>query len=260
VTPDSGHASDAPDITITGSNFQPGVRVRIGGVVSPDVELMGPTMLSVEPPALSPGTLNDVRVTNPGGGNDLVAKAWFANFGDVPQSHLFQPAVERVFRYGVTSGCGAGNFCPDLALTRGEAAKFLLKAKHGPAYTPPPPRGIIFLDVPASAPFAAWIEQLWAEGISGGCGAGKFCPAEKLNRTSLAVLMLKAIHGGAYRPPAGVGLFSDVPISSNIYAGWIEQFYREGITSGCGTKKFCPSRLTSRGEMAVFLARGFDVP
>jgi hypothetical protein len=259
MTPDSGHAARAPEVTITGSNFQPGLSVRIGGLAAPEVDVLGPTKIAVEPPSLPPGTLNDVRVINPGGGADLLPKAWFANFGDVSQGHLFQPAVEKVFRYGVTSGCGGGNFCPDLSLTRGEAAKFLLKAKHGPAYTPPPPRGTVFLDVPKTAPFAAWIEQLWAEGVSGGCGSGNFCAGEKLNRASLAVLLLKAKHGGGYRPPAAVGLFADVP-ASNTYAAWIEQFFREGVTSGCGASTFCPSKLTSRGEMAVFLARGFELP
>lgn len=259
MTPDSGQPSGGVDATITGSNFQPGVAVRIGGIAVPEVVFVGPTVLSVEPPALPPGTLNDVLVVNPGGLSDSLPKAWFANFGDVPQTHLYQAAVEKAFRNGVTSGCGGGNFCPDLSLTRGEAAKFLLKAKHGAAYVPPPPRGTVFLDVPATAPFAPWIEQLWVEGISGGCGAGKFCSSDKLNRASLAVLLLKAKHGGAYRPPEAVGIFSDVP-ASDPYAAWIEQFYREGVTSGCGASTFCPTRLTSRGEMAVFLSRGFELP
>ena len=34
----------------------------------------------------------------------------------------------------------------------------------------------IFGDVPASDPFARWIERLAAEGFTGGYGGGNFCP------------------------------------------------------------------------------------
>ncbi len=88
------------------------------------------------PPQLPPGTLNDVVVTNPGGGAATKAKAWFADFADVPHTDFLQPAVEKMVRNAVTSGCGGGNYCPAYSLTRAEAAKFLLRAKHGALYLP----------------------------------------------------------------------------------------------------------------------------
>ena len=148
---------------------------------------------------------------------------------------------------------------PGVLAHPGRGRQVLLGAKHGPAYMPPPPRGTVFLDVPKSDPFAGWIEQLWSEGISGGCGAGKFCGPATLNRATLAVLLLKATHGAAFRPPAGTGVFSDVPYT-DVYAGWIEQLSREGITSGCGASTFCPEKVATRGEMALFLVRAFDLP
>jgi hypothetical protein len=43
---------------------------------------------------------------------------------------------------------------------------------------------------------------------------------------------------------------------------WIDQFYREGITTGCGTGPliYCPEREVTRAEMAVFITRAFDLP
>ncbi len=259
MTPDSGPASGAMLVTLTGSNFVSGATVRIGGAIATGVNVSSPTQILLTPPALPPGTLHDIVVQNPGGGSASKTKVWFADFRDVPHTDLIEPAVEKLVRNGVTSGCGGGNYCPALSLTRAEAAKFLLKSKHGAAYVPPPPKGTVFLDVPKSDPFAGWIEQLWAEGISGGCGAGNFCGSATLNRATLAVLLLKATRGAAYRPPAAIGMFSDVP-ATNIYAGWIEQLYRDGITSGCGASLFCPAKLASRGEMALFLVRGFALP
>jgi hypothetical protein len=69
-------------------------------------------------------------------------------------------------------------------------AVFLLKAEHGPAYVPPPCTGT-FLDVPCSSNFAVWIEQLFHEGVTGGCGGGNYCPQSPNTRGQMAVFLQK---------------------------------------------------------------------
>jgi hypothetical protein len=49
-------------------------------------------------------------------------------FGDVPKNHPYFRAIEALAASGITSGCGAGNFCPGQPVTRGELAKFLSNA------------------------------------------------------------------------------------------------------------------------------------
>jgi hypothetical protein len=49
-------------------------------------------------------------------------------FGDVPTSHLFFQFIEALAKSGITGGCGAGNYCPEAPLTRGQMAVFLAKA------------------------------------------------------------------------------------------------------------------------------------
>jgi hypothetical protein len=44
---------------------------------------------------------------------------------DVPTSHPFFRFIEALARAGITSGCGAGAYCPDSAVTRGQMAVFL---------------------------------------------------------------------------------------------------------------------------------------
>lgn len=51
-----------------------------------------------------------------------------ATFLDVPTGHPFFQFVEALVDPGITAGCGAGNYCPDAALTRGQMAVFLAKA------------------------------------------------------------------------------------------------------------------------------------
>jgi hypothetical protein len=162
-------------------------------------------------------------------------------------------------RSGITAGCGSGRYCPDAAVSRAQMAVFLLKAKHGASYVPPPATGTVFSDVPASAFAASWIERLAAEGITSGCGAGKYCPNDVVTRGSMAVLLLKAEHGSAYVPTAATGLFSDVPVSDPL-APWVEQLAAEGVTAGCGGGKFCPNSANTRGQMAVFLVKTFTLP
>src|SRR6185503_2330588 len=105
-------------------------------------------------------------------------------FADVPASHPFARWIEQLFHDGITGGCATGplRYCPDAGVTRAQIAVFLLRAKHGAGFTPPPATGTVFADVPASDPFAPWIEQLAAEGITGGCGGGNYCPTDAVTR------------------------------------------------------------------------------
>ena len=56
----------------------------------------------------------------------------------------------------------------------------------------------MFPDVPASSAFCPWIEQLVADGVSGGCGDGtKFCPDQPVTRGQLAMFLERAMRGTA---------------------------------------------------------------
>ena len=51
-----------------------------------------------------------------------------AAFNDVPTDHPQFRFIEALVASGITVGCGAGNYCPEAALTRGQMAVFLAKA------------------------------------------------------------------------------------------------------------------------------------
>ena len=111
-------------------------------------------------------------------------------FADVPAGSFAADWIEQLANEGITGGCGGGNYCPDDPVTREQMAVFLLKSKHGALYVPPPATGV-FADVPAGRPFAPWIEQLAAEGITGGCGGGNYCPNNPVTRGQMAVFLSK---------------------------------------------------------------------
>ena len=114
-------------------------------------------------------------------------------FSDVPTDAFASAWIEEFAAEGMTKGCGSGNYCPAGTLTRGEMSVFVLRTRHGSAYRPPDPVGV-FVDVPASYLFARWIEELAAEGITAGCGGGKFCPDDLVTRAQLSAFLARAFH------------------------------------------------------------------
>jgi uncharacterized repeat protein (TIGR03803 family) len=196
-------------------------------------------------------------------GGGVVFKFGLGCFFDVPPTDLFSPFICTVARDGITAGCGGDNYCPDSPITRAQMAVFLLKAEHGSSYTPPACKGI-FLDVectPTPAFAVDWIEQLSTEGITGGCGGGDYCPTDPVTRAQMAVFLLRAQHGSGYTPPACHGIFADVPCPGGFAVNWIEQLYAEGVTSGCSSSPllYCPDSASTRGQMAVFLTKTFNL-
>lgn len=181
------------------------------------------------------------------------------SYPDVPDADPFWSSVDAAAMNAVTAGCGGGKFCPDDPTLRSTVAVFLLRAKNGVSYAPPPATGTIFGDVPADAAAAPYIEELAREGVTAGCGGGDYCPGAPVRRSEAAVLLLKAEHGGDYAPPPATGLvFSDVPADA-FAADWIEQFALEGLTAGCGGGKFCPDAPVSRAQAAAFVVLTFGL-
>jgi hypothetical protein len=138
-------------------------------------------------------------------------------------------------------------------------AVFLLKAKHGAAYTPPNCAGV-FGDVPCPGPFTNWIEDLAAQGITGGCGGGNYCPNNTVTRKQMAPFLMKTLYGSSHTPPACAGIFSDVPCPGT-FTDWIEELYGLGITGGCVSSplQYCPDNPNTRAQMAVFLVKTFNL-
>lgn len=114
-------------------------------------------------------------------------------FADVPKGSWAAPAIEQIYRDGVTAGCGSGPliFCPGHLLTRAELAILLLRARYGITYVPPPATGQIFADVPASHWAGRWIEQLYREGITAGCSLNprQFCDRRNISAWELNVFV-----------------------------------------------------------------------
>ena len=180
-------------------------------------------------------------------------QAALPTFSDVPPGDPAFPFVEAVFRAGLTSGCGGGQFCPDNRISRAEMAVWLVLAM---GKTDVPPRRL-FNDVTPATLGAGYIERLAADGITAGCGNGNFCPNAQVTRRQLAVFLVAASGRTPVVPQTGI--FADVPPGSPA-AGFIERLAVDGITAGCGNGNFCPDAFATRRQAAIFLARAFNLP
>jgi hypothetical protein len=198
-------------------------------------------------------------------GNDFaVARYLDTVFADVLPDHWAWSYIERLYEAGITAGCGTSPlvYCPENTITRAQMAVLLLRGMHGSSYVPPSPgTSTGFGDVPPGYWAGAWIKELAAEGITSGCGNGNYCPEVPVTRDQMAVFLLRSEHGAAYSPPVVVGGPGFADVSDNHWAAtWIKQLVNEGITAGCGGGNYCPAAAVTRGEMAVFLVRTFNLP
>ena len=182
-------------------------------------------------------------------------------FDDVPVGYWADKFVHAVAGAKITHGFN-GNFNPDNEMTRGTMARWLLLGRYGNTYAPPVCQGI-FADVDCdTTPNADWIEALYNEGITSGCGTNplRYCPDAIVTRRQMAIFLLKAKEPLGYTPPACQGtIFGDVDCSKYSDA-WIEELYNRGITAGCGGGNYCPEATTTRAQQSVFVTKTWDLP
>lgn len=135
--------------------------------------------------------------------------------------------------------------------------------------------GNSFGDVPSSHWAYKFVETLYHNGVTAGCGPAAYCPLATVTRGQMAVFIARVISGGVIPPqgtvpglgdydcqPGGISLFNDVaPNDPRCPA--IHYVAANGITAGCGAGNYCPEASTTRGQMAVFLAKslaGNNIP
>ncbi len=98
-------------------------------------------------------------------------------------------------------------------------------------------------------------EILWLyyEGITGGCGGGKFCPTGSVTREQMASFLARALK----LPATTTDYFTDDDASA--HEGDINRVAAAGITGGCDTNRYCPRSNVTREQMASFLVRALKL-
>ena len=108
------------------------------------------------------------------------------------------------------------------------------------------------------SPFTGDIIWLANRGITRGCVADgtEFCPTDTVTRGQMAAFLVRAL---GLTDDGGGNTFTDD--DGSIFEDDIAKLAASGITRGCNADgtKFCPEQRVTRGQMAAFLTRAFNL-
>lgn len=102
-------------------------------------------------------------------------------FDDSLSAH--EPDINRIAEARVTEGCGPGRYCPRGTITRAEMASFLARALNLPA------AGRDYFSDDQGSLHEDAINRLAAAGITTGCTATTYCPANPVTREQMAAFL-----------------------------------------------------------------------
>jgi len=129
---------------------------------------------------------------------------------------------------------------------------------------PAGPAEASFSDVPTDHWAYRYVEYVRARGIVTGFPDGSFDPDAQVTRAQAAAFLARALAtptdtGGlvGYEPPA-TPTFSDVPAGHWAYS-YVEYLTAAGVVSGYEDARYVPDGLCNRGQIAVYLARAFEL-
>ena len=141
------------------------------------------------------------------------------------------------------------------------AFTLLLAAVLPPAPVPAWDGSVEYSDLEQAGRHREAIEALQAKGILAGteCEPRGFCPRQELPRWVMAVWIVRAVDEQSLLPTES-SRFADVD-SDLWWAPYVQRLGELGITRGCAVNpdRFCPQQWVTRGEMAAFLTRAFDL-
>jgi len=183
-------------------------------------------------------------------------------FEDVPPSYWAYDDINALYNNGDVVGCSTSPrlYCPENILTRAESAVFVMHGAYGSILEPPypPPSKPTFNDVKPSFWGYGWIESLWKDGYTAGCGTGPlvYCPNRKHTRAEGAVFFLHIKNGASYTPPPASGIFDDVS-PSDWFVDWVEAAYNQGLLPVCNESplKICPNGELNRAWAAYMMVQ-----
>ena len=188
-----------------------------------------------------------------------------STFSDIAWNHWAILPIEQARECGVVGGYSDGTYRPTVEVTRDQMAVFISRAlAGGDSYVPAGPPTPSFLDVDATFWAYKYIEYAVANGVVGGYPDGTYRSAVPVDRGQMAVFVARALAGSdsAVPDPPATPTFPDVTPTSTW--AWVQKHVEytvaRGIVSGYGDGWYHPEVICTRDQMAVFVARAFELP
>ena len=190
-----------------------------------------------------------------------------STFADVPSTHPYYSEIEALYRAGYTAGCATNPllYCPEQTMNRAESAVFVERGIHSASYTPVDPSAQVFTDLPLDSWAAGWINSLWEDHYTSGCGTDPllYCPSLGHTRAEGSVFYLRMLNGAGFEPPQPTRqTFADVSLDT-WYARWVEAAYDAALIEPCQIApelRFCPNDPLTRALAAFMMVRAKGIP
>jgi beta propeller repeat protein len=201
------------------------------------------------------------------GGSDTEAKAHYilATFPDVPfqPEHWALHAILACVDAGIVQGYPSGNYGPDDTVSRAQMAVYISRAlAGGDAGVPASPTTVSFPDdVPADHWAYRYVEYAVAEGVVQGYDATHYRPDTIVTRDQMAVFVARAKQWVTIGEAMNTApeLFSDV--AAGFWCGTaVQACVTHGVVNGYPDGTYHPERQVTRDQMAVYIARAFELP
>ncbi len=186
-------------------------------------------------------------------------------FSDVLMDYWAYDAIESCVEADIVSGYPEGDYKPNLAVTRDQMAVYIARAlAQGDANVPNYTGDPTFPDVGDTFWAFKYIEYSASQGVVTGYTDGTYQPANQVTRDQMAVYVARALVapsgevGLADYIPADPRNFPDVPADSWAYRH-IEYCVEHGVVQGYSDGQYYPGNVVTRDQMAVYVARAFDL-
>ncbi len=105
----------------------------------------------------------------------------------------FFPYIQKMHELGITSGCSTTTYCPDLTVTRGQMAVFIIRARYGTSFDFDYSSTPYFSDATTASvgAFFKYIQRMKMDNITSGCTTITYCPDLNVTRDQMAVFMIR---------------------------------------------------------------------
>jgi DNA-binding beta-propeller fold protein YncE len=203
-----------------------------------------------------------VWVADNGNAQLVRLRTWF---DDVPKSHWAFEHILGCVEGDIVGGYPDDTYRPTVTVTRGQMAVFIARAiAGGDDHVPESTGDATFPDVPEDFWALDYVEYAVDQGVVGGYEDGTYHPEYHVTRDQMAVYVARALVAptgeeavpdpGCTEPP-----FPDVPC--DFWARkHIQYCVAEGVVQGYPDGKYYPYNAVTRDQMAVYVARAFDLP
>lgn len=213
------------------------------------------------------------------------------SFGDVSTGQFFYRFSEELFHTGVTLGCSSGSYCPFDPVPRWQMAVFIARALAGSDAAVPSSGFVagkgpyncvsggasVFTDVAKTSTYCRHVHYIAAQGITLGCADVLYCPNQIVPRWQMAMFIARAAAGGDGAVPAihtnfenlrsyscetpGEDLAFDDVAAGAIFCRHVHFLWANEVVGGTSLVPpiYSPLSNVSRGQMAKFLALGFEL-